>query len=144
MKKLVNIFLIALIIGLTGFMSCEKTDDIQIDWVKTTIGGNLVNSYVTYAYSGGVMVSWNWHGKLMVTGEESGEIKITAYGPDNEKTCKEFVQSGKTYKVTVKGGMSSSGSGCDIFLESSSFQTIKIISTDFKTSVLEIAIGEAD
>lgn len=144
MKKLVKVFLIAIIIGLTGFTSCEKADDLQIAWVKTTIMGNLVNSYTTYGYSSGVMSSWTWHGMFMVTGDKSGDIKITAYGPDNEETCKEFVVSGKTYKVNVKGSMSSSGSGCDIFLESSSFETIKIVSTDFKTSVLAITIGEAD
>ena len=88
------------------------------------------------------MVSWTWHAKFMVPGDESGDIKITASGPDNKETCKKFVEAGETYKVSVKGSISSSGSDCEVFLESPSFETIKIVSTDFKTSVLEIEIEE--
>ena len=144
MKKLVKIFSIAIIIGLTEFMSCEKIADIQISWVKTNVMGSLVNSYVTYGYNSGVMASWTWHSKFMVTGDESGDIKMTAYGPDNKVTCKEFVESGITYKISVTGSVSTKESSCDVFLESPSFETIKIVSTNFKTNVQEIKIEDAD
>jgi len=144
LKNFVKVFLLAIIIGLTGFTSCEKTDDIEITWVKTLVMGDFVNSYTTYGYSSGVMVSWTWHSKFMVSGDESGDIKITASGPDNKETCKKFVESGETYKVSVKGSISSSGSDCEVFLESPSFESIKIVSTDFKTSVMEIDIEEVD
>jgi len=139
MKKIVLITL--LVIGLS---SC-RVYNVEITWVKTNIMGNLVNSYVTYAYDHGVCVSWIWHSKFMVSGDESGDIKITAYGPDNKKTCKRFVESGETYNISVKGSMSSGGSDCDIFLESTSFETMKILTTtDFQTSIQEIKIEEVD
>jgi hypothetical protein len=139
-----KVSLIAIIIGVAGFTSCETNEDIQISWVKTEVMGSLVNSYVTYGYSSGVRVSWTWHSKFMVTGDESGEIKITANGPDNKETCKEFVESGITYKISVTGSVSSKESSCDIYLESPSFETFKIASTDFETDVQEIKIEEAD
>jgi hypothetical protein len=144
MKKFVKVFLIAIIIGLTGFTSCEKNDDLQITWVKTTIMSSLVNSYITYGYGSGIRVSWTWHSKFMVNGDEDGEIEITANGPDNKETCVKFVESGITYKISVTGSVSSKESSCDVFLESPSFETFKIVSTDFKTNVQEIILEELD
>lgn len=144
MKNPGKVFCIALIFGLTGFMSCESFDDLEITWVETTINGNPVYSYVTYGYSGGVRVSWIWHSKFMVTGEESGNIKITACGPENKESCKSFVESGKTYKISVTGSVSTSGSGCEVTLESPCFETIEIVTTDFETKVQEIEIEEVD
>jgi len=144
MKKLLKVFLIAIIIALIGFTSCEKNDDLQITWVKTLVMGDFVDSYVTYGYDYGVNTSWTWHSKFMVTGDESGEIKITACGPDNKETCKKFVESGKTYKISVTGSVSQRESICDIHLESQSFETFKIVSTKYKTNVKEIKIEELD
>ncbi len=136
--------MIALMLGLTGLTSCPNIDDLEITWVETTIMGNPVYSYITYGYSSGVRVSWIWHSKFIVSGNESGNIKITACGPENEVSCKKYVESGKTYKISVTGSVSTGGAGCDIYLESTSFETIEIVSTEFDTKVLEIEIEEAD
>jgi hypothetical protein len=139
-----RVVLIALMLGFTGLTSCPNIDDLEITWVETTIMGNPVYSYITYGYSSGVRVSWIWHSKFIVSGNESGNIKITACGPENEVSCKKYVESGKTYKISVTGSVSTGGAGCDIYLESKSFETIEIVSTEFDTKVLEIEIEEAD
>ena len=119
-------------------------EDLQITWVETNIMGNPVYSYVTYEYSSGVRVSWIWHSKFMVSGEESGNIKISACGPKNSVSCKKFVESGKTYKISVTGSISTSDAECEILLDSPSFEPIEIISTDFQTKVQEIEIEEVE
>ena len=144
MKNSGKVVLGALMIGLTGLTSCPNIDDLEITWVETTIMGNPVYSYVTYGYSSGVRVSWIWHSKFRVSGDESGNIRMTAYGPENKVSCNEYVEFGKTYKISVTGSISTEGEGCEIFLESPSFETIEIVSTEFDTKVLEIEIEEAD
>lgn len=140
MKKLALLAL--LVIGLIGLTSCPGPyNKVEATWLKINIYNHSVNSYTTYDYSQGVLVSWVWHGKLLITGDESGEIKITASAPSNKETCISFVESGREYEVTVKGSMSSGGSDCEIFIESPSFET-REIKTDFATHIQTVHIED--
>jgi hypothetical protein len=143
MKKSLKAFLVILILVLTA-STCEKYDDIEITWVKTQVMSSSVYSYVTYGYDGGVRTTWIWHSKFQVDGETSGEIKITAKGPDNKETCIEFVEAGKIYKISVTGSVTTKEVDCEVILESPSFDTKTIVSTEFKTSIREIAIEEVE
>ena len=143
MIKSVKVILVVVIIGLTAY-TCEKNDDIEITWVKTTIMNSHVNSYVTYGYDSGVRASWTWHSKFKVDGEAGGEIKITANGPDNKETCQKFVESGISYKISVTGSISSKETDCEVYHESPSFETFTIVSTEYKTTIKEIVIEELE
>ncbi|MFO7998903.1 MAG: hypothetical protein R6U86_07980 [Bacteroidales bacterium] len=103
--------LFPLLLILFSFPACEKyASGPDIEWVQ---GWSM-----HYSYSGGVMSGVTLYKGIRVTGNKSGEIKITASIDGSTKSCVMFVEEGHQYKVSVGCSLGKKGGSSTITLDS--------------------------
>jgi hypothetical protein len=131
-QHLLNFVIFMSLLGLT---SCEKyANGPEIGW--------LTGSSISCNYSSGVISGFSANVKFKVTDNTSGEIKMTAEYEGEGKSCTDFVEAGKEYKAVVPCSISSTQKDSAVIVDCPTAPKPFKISTDVRTSVLNISKKE--
>lgn len=127
--------LFVLLLILSSFSACEKyASGPDIEWVQ---GWSM-----RYSYSGGVMSGVTLHKGFRVTGNKSGEIKITATIDSSTKSCVMFVEEGHQYTVSVACSLGKKGGSSTITLDSpTAIEPFKMKISDYSLILIGVKIG---
>jgi hypothetical protein len=135
-------FMVPSIIFLTLLLSAISCPDSyengpEITW---TSGSSL-----SYSYSGGALSGFTANIKFVVTGEESGEIEVTAKLGDESKSCVSFVESGNTYSIRIPCMISKDGTTGSVIISCPSLaEDTKpyAINSEYKMVIQSVSISD--